>query len=127
MKLRLQANSLRLRLKRGEVDQLVETGRVEETIAFGRGRDDAFRYILESSDSLAAPRVTLKNREVLVQVPSRAVAHWASSDEVGIEAMQSNGDGSELQILVEKDFACLNGTDEQNVDTFANPLAGTKC
>jgi hypothetical protein len=125
MKLRLQSNSVRLRLKRGEVEKLVEAGRVEEAIAFGPG--DVFRYILESSDTLAAPRATLKNSEMLVRIPSHAIAHWASTDEVGIEAIQSTGGGPELQVLVEKDFACLNGTDEQNIDTFDNPLAGTKC
>jgi hypothetical protein len=126
MKLRLQSNSVRLRLKRGEVDKLVEAGRVEEIITLGRGRDDVFRYVLESSDTLAEPRAILKNKEVLVQVPSGAVARWASSDEVSIEATQPVNDG-ELQVLVEKDFACLNGTEEQNIDTFVHPLAGTKC
>jgi hypothetical protein len=32
-----------------------------------------------------------------------------------------------LQVLIEKYFACLDKPDEENVDTFPNPLAGTKC
>jgi hypothetical protein len=32
-----------------------------------------------------------------------------------------------LQILIEKDFACIDGTDQENADTFPNPLAGLKC
>jgi hypothetical protein len=54
-------------------------------------------------------------------------ADWAAGDDVGIEAMQPAGNDGALQILVEKDFACLNGPPEQNVDTFPNPLVGTKC
>jgi hypothetical protein len=127
MKLRLQSNSVRLRLKRAEVAQLVKTGRVEEVITMGGSRDDVFRYILEASNTVSTPRATLKNREVLVQVSAREVARWESGDEVGMEATQLVGDGVELQVLIEKDFACLNGTNEQNVDTFANPLAETKC
>ena len=127
MKLRLQSNSVRLRLKRGEVDQLVKNGRVEEKITFGSERGDFFHYVLESSSTLEIPRAILKSKEVLVQIPSESVARWASSDEVGIEAIQAAGNDVELQVLIEKDFACLNGTDEQNIDTFAHPLAGTKC
>jgi len=30
-------------------------------------------------------------------------------------------------VIVEKDFACLDRSDEGNKDTFANPLAGPNC
>lgn len=125
MKLRLQSNSVRLRLKRAEVGQLVKIGRVEEIITLGR--NDVFRYALETSNTVTTPRATLKDKEMLIQISAREAARWASDDEVGMEGMQAVGDGVELQVLIEKDFACLNGTDEQNADTFANPLAGTKC
>ncbi len=52
---------------------------------------------------------------------------WATGDDVAIETKLSVGGGRELQVLVEKDFTCLNGTEEQNRDTFPNPLAGSKC
>jgi len=56
------------------------------------------------------------------------MAHrWASSEEVGMEASQPVGENPPLQILIEKDFACLSGDDAQNVDTFPNPLPGTPC
>jgi hypothetical protein len=125
MKLRMQANSIRLRLKQREVDQLVQTGRVEEKIAFGS--EGAFHYVLESSHAVPTLQATLRDTGILVQVPAKSVLHWASSDEVGIEVHQSAGHGEELQLLIEKDFACLNGSDAQNADTFPNPLAGAKC
>ncbi len=121
MKLRMQANSVRLRLKRGEVEQLTRMGRVEERISFG-GRDEVFQYVLETSRAISQPKAALSGRGLLVQVPVEAASDWARGNEVGIEAHQGG-----LQILIEKDFACLNGTDEQNADTFPNPLAGTKC
>ena len=49
MKLRLQSNSIRLRLKRGEVDQLAKIGRVEEAIILGSTEDDLFVYAIDSS------------------------------------------------------------------------------
>ncbi|HEX4141272.1 MAG TPA: hypothetical protein VHY09_13060 [Candidatus Methylacidiphilales bacterium] len=127
MKLRLQSNSVRLRLKRGEVDQLVKLGQVQETILLGDGPDDQLVYTLESSPKVFAPKVSLKKNHVLVEVPRDTAVHWATSNDVGIETRISVGGGREVQVLIEKDFACLNGTEEQNRDTFPNPLDGQKC
>ena len=127
MKLRLQSNSVRLRLKRGEVEQLVKLGRVEETIIVGDGAEDLFVYALESSPKVFAPKVSLAKNHLLVEVPRETAVRWATGEDVGIETALSVGGGRELRVLVEKDFACLNGPEEQNRDTFPNPLAGTKC
>jgi hypothetical protein len=127
MKLRLQSNSIRLRLKRAEVDLLTKLGRVEEKIAFGGGDDDIFSYTVESSPKVFAPQASMKAGRILVELPIEAATRWATGDDVGIETRLSIGDGRELHVLIEKDFACLNGTEEQNHDTFPNPLTGTKC
>ncbi len=127
MKLRLQSNSIRLRLKRGEVDQIVKLGRVEETIILGDGEDDVFVYTLESSPKGFAPQASIKKNHILVEVPRETAVRWATGNEVGIEAKLSVGGGRELQVIIEKDFACLNGTEEQNRDTFPNPQAGNPC
>jgi hypothetical protein len=127
MKLRLQSNSIRLRLKRGEVVQLAKTGCVEEKIIMGNGPDEAFQYTLESSDTISSPQAILRKNGMLVQLPAKTVSQWTTSDDVGIEALLPVGNQCQLQVLIEKDFACLNGPEEQNIDTFPNPLAGTKC
>jgi hypothetical protein len=127
MKLRLQSNSIRLRLKRGEVAQLAKTGRVEEKIIMGGGPEDVFHYVLESSQAVARLEAHLGNKNVLVQVPAETVARWTTGNDVGIEALLPVGNQDRLQVLIEKDFACLDGTDEENADTFPHPLAGTKC
>jgi hypothetical protein len=54
------------------------------------------------------------------------VTKWASSDQVGIEGEQPVDDQTSLRILIEKDFACIDATDEQNAVTFPHPLTG-KC
>ncbi|HTD15422.1 MAG TPA: hypothetical protein VK673_09595 [Chthoniobacterales bacterium] len=124
MKLRLEFNSIRFRLKRSEVEQFARTGRVEEKITFGSGDDKTFRYLLESADSVSSPSATLTPHTIIVQVPPEAVTRWASSDQTGIESEQLVDHQTSLRILIEKDFACIDGTDEQNADTFPNPLAG---
>ena len=122
MKLRLEFNSIRFRLKRSEVEQFVRTGRVEEKIISGIGDDETFRYVLESTGAVSTPRAVLKPRAVMVQVPPDAVMKWASTDQIGIESEQPVVHQASLRILIEKDFACIDGTDEQNADTFPNPL-----
>ena len=126
MKLRLEFNSIRFRLKRSEVEQFARTGRIEEKIISGSGDDKAFRYVLESDDSISSPSATLTPYGIIVQVPPEAVMRWASSDQIGIENEQPVDHQTTLRILIEKDFACIDATDEQNADTFPNPLAG-KC
>lgn len=120
MKLRLQSNSLRLRLKRAEVAQLAESKKVEEKIVFGS--DQALCCRLHTVDNAGAPRAIFKNGHVIVEIPGDMVSAWASSEQVGIEEFQDAG-GQKLHILIEKDFACLNGPPEKNVDTFPNPNA----
>ncbi len=127
MKLRLQFNSIRFRLKRTEVEEFVRTGRVEERIIIGRDDDEKFGYELESTGAVSSPRATITPRGIVVQVPSDEVMKWASTDQVGIEGRQPIDSETSLLILVEKDFACIDGSEEQNVDTFPNPLAGLKC
>jgi hypothetical protein len=76
---------------------------------------------------VSKPHAILEKKGVLVQVPFAEVSRWAASDEVGIEATLRLGDEKELHVLIEKDFMCLHGgTQEENSDTFPNPLAKTK-
>lgn len=127
MKLRLEFNSIRLRLKRSEVEQFARIARVEERIILGSDDDETFYYMLEATPAVSSPQATVTARSIVVRVPARDAARWASTDEVGFEGYQPTGGPASLRILIEKDFACLDGTEEQNADTFPRPLAGTKC
>lgn len=127
MKLRLQHNSIRLRLKRNEVKQIAETGWLEERIVCGADPEQVLTYVLEATEKVTTPCAHLSATAVRVQAPIDIVRRWASGSDIGIDYAYSVGSGEELRILIEKDFACLDGTDEQNFDTFPNPLVGTKC
>jgi hypothetical protein len=127
MKLRLQSNSIRLRLKQSEVDRFLRTGRVEERIVSGTDDQESFRYLLETNDAVSAPKGSIAAGSVIVQVPTADALKWALTNQIGIEGEQTIDSNTSLRILVEKDFACLDGSEEQNADTFPNPLAGQKC
>jgi hypothetical protein len=127
MKLRLQSNSIRLRLKRSEVDRFLRTGRVEERIMSGLSDHESFHYLLEATDTVSAPEGSIGPGSVVVQVPIADALRWALTNKIGLEGEQAIDGNISLRILIEKDFACLDGTEQQNADTFPNPLEGQKC
>jgi len=127
MKLRLQHNSIRFRLRQKEVARLIETGQIDETIVFGPKKSDTLTYSIETVDSALAPHAHFAGNSVTIHVSKAAARHWADGNEVGIEEHQPVSDQHCLHLIIEKDFACLDGTDAQNKDTFPHPLAGTKC
>ena len=111
MKLRIKANSIRLRLLRSEVEQFAMAGQFSEEIEFGTDRSSYLRYSLVTSP--AAESIT---------VPVAIANNWTSSDEVGIECEQPIGSGESLKILVEKDFECIDRPDDPDrADAYPNP------
>lgn len=116
MKLRIGGNSLRLRLARGEVARLAESGRVEESLRFAGGRQMV--YVLEASADAAAMLARYDERGITIQVPLALVTEWAATDRVEMEADQPLGDGTALHLLVEKDFPCGHRAGDSE-DTFA--------
>jgi hypothetical protein len=119
MKLRVQGNSIRLRLSRREVALFGEAGRVEDRVEFGLGA--ALVYALERSDD-AAPRAELHDSVLRVLLPQAVAREWATSDQVGVEGAHGG-----LTIVVEKDFKCLHkpGGLVEDEDGFPNPLASS--
>jgi hypothetical protein len=115
MKLRIQGNSLRLRLTRSEVARLHENGGIEETAHFGVGRSLTYSIRKRVGDS--GVRAELVDAKITVHVPAGAVAAWATSDEVGINAR----DGV-MRIAIEKDFRRLTRSrEEDDPDAWPHP------
>jgi len=82
---------------------------------------------LESSTGLKAVSVRYLPQDVTVILPEEQVLIWSDVNNVGVYANVDIGEAGVLEIAVEKDFACLDGSDEDNRDTFANPHAGSMC
>ena len=117
MKLRIQGNSLRLRLTRKEVAQLHDCGHVESSIEFAPGRTLA--YSLEGSPHATSVTASFDGRAILVAAPAPLITEWADGEQVSIEGPPQAG----VQLLIEKDFQCLHKPALQDPDTYPNPLA----
>jgi hypothetical protein len=124
VKLRIQGNSLRLRISKSELARFLETGGLQETVYFGTQPGSELVYIL-ARDSVR-PRLDVEASPGLVKVivPARMACAWAESEQIGFAGEVDLGARGKLSILVEKDFACIDRSAEENVDTFPNPLAG---
>ena len=121
MKLRIKGNTVRLRLTRSEVATIGEGGRVQELTLFGPQAQ--FCYALEAVDT---PHVEAdySNNTLTIRVPRLMAQDWATTDLVGLSAEQKIAENVSLQLILEKDFACLSPRDEEDSDTFEHPLTG---
>jgi hypothetical protein len=127
MKLRIKGNSLRLRVSRSELAQFQSEGRIEETIHFTAAPEATLTYALESALRSSPVSVRYGSREVTVILSQDRARIWEAENEVGVYTTLDMGPAGSLEVVVEKDFACLDRSDEDNSDTFANPLAGATC
>jgi hypothetical protein len=116
MKLRIQGNSLRLRLTQKEVAQLRELGRVASSTEFAVGC--ALVYLLESSSRARFVTAAFDGQAIRVTMPTHVMKEWAESDQVSIEAASPTG----LHLVIEKDFQCLHSRGEQDRDAYSHPL-----
>lgn len=130
MKLRIKGDSLRLRISPSEMDRLLQTGRIEDTIHFGASPESHLTYALESQENHESLQPSIRVRhmttEVAVIMSSVTARNWAAGSDVGVYEVISVGH-RRLEIAVEKDFACLDVNQSQNQDTFPNPKQGNTC
>jgi hypothetical protein len=127
MKLRIKGNSLRLRVSRSEVARLLAGECLKDTIHFAPEASAKFTYALQQEPLVSRTTVQYATNKVTILIPADRATAWGLTDQVGIAEDISLGDIGTLALLIEKDFACLDRSDEDNQDTFPNPSAGVTC
>jgi hypothetical protein len=128
MKLRIRGNSLRYRTTRSEVAKLIDAGRIEETVFFAAG-DCKLTYALElgREEQQRFLELSYQPSEIVIVLPTEQARAWAEGNIVGIYHSVDLGTRGILELIVEKDFACLEGADAADVDTFPNSNVGATC
>ncbi len=116
MKLRIERNSIRLRLTVSEVAAIGMGNPVEGVRTFPSSNVLTYRLVpCASSDRVHAE---FEDRTIAVRIPSLLGARWAAD----ARFVSVHGDVGELTILIEKDFACLDpAPGEDQSDRFINP------
>lgn len=124
MKLRMKGNSLRLRVTRSDLEKLRNNARVEETTWLGPDQQSRLTYALEHNAQVRSTALRFTPPVISAVIPTAEFERWVGSDDqVGIYATIDLGPRGSLELIIEKDFACLHGTDAENQDAFPNPHA----
>ena len=118
MKIRIKGNSVRIRVTKSEVARFADSGRLEEKTEFG---NSFLTYALQCSDKFEDLAVEFVESTVTVYVPLSVRKQWVETELVGINNRMPIGSDKTLFILVEKDFVCIDHTDEDQSDNFPNP------
>jgi len=125
MKIRIRGDSIRLRLKRSEVEKIASGEALVEDTHFPGA---TLQYRLESAEG-AEFEAEFADNMLSIRLPAVDVARWATTDEVSLLAEQDVGGQRTLSLLVEKDFECLSPghhrSGEDDTDTYPHPDAGT--
>lgn len=123
MKLRIRADTIRLRLKRSEVDRIAAGASIVEKTRFPHA---VLTYRLDVSDNNAFS-ASFANGGLAIKVPRAQVRNWANTDEVSMHAEQKLPGTGYLSLLIEKDFSCLepghHRVCDDDDDTFPHPRA----
>jgi hypothetical protein len=115
MKLRCTENSLRLRVRKSDLEVLKTAGRVAQAVTFAPYQ--VLTFVLQSS-STTAIQAQFENGTITVLLPSQETAAWIDNQQVGLEQFQLLPDGQKLHILIEKDFPCQHVSETNFDDTF---------
>lgn len=123
MKIRIQGNSIRLRLTQTEVENISKGKVVQESVPFGP-EQPSFQYLIQAETDSEKISVSHADHAIKVELPLTKAKQWADTDQVGLEENIAWKDQTTLYILVEKDFQCLHRRPaEDESDNFPNPAA----
>ena len=120
MKLRIKGDSIRVRLSKSEVDAFQQHGYIEESTNFGNA---TLTYALQRTAEGNGLSAGFESNKVTLFMPAADADTWTSTERVGYERNMEIGDGKQLYLLLEKDFKCLDNTNEDQSDMYENPLA----
>ncbi|AWW31418.1 hypothetical protein DN752_15530 [Echinicola strongylocentroti] len=121
MKLRINNNSIRLRLSQSEVQEVASGNSVTEHLYLGSS-EMGMQYSLILDASTDDVEAFFEDGHLKVILPEELALDWASTDEISIRHVQHQGKTHENILLIEKDFQCLHKRpDEDESDNFPNP------
>ena len=122
MKIRILGNTLRIRVKMFETQALQNSGLIEEVLEFGPDDSDKLRFqVISGYENFA---IEQHGTSIRIVVPKALINSWTTTDLVGFEEVITTSKGSEIKVLIEKDFACLDSDREYEEGSYPNPIEG---
>ena len=119
MKIRIRGNSVRYRLTKNEVEQLCKTGFVQEETQF---HSAAFSYAVKAA-KIELLQIDFDGTSIILSISEKLIENWDKEDQIGFSHLAENVHGGEINLLLEKDFTCLDDRGEDETNNYPNPKA----
>lgn len=120
MKIRIRGNTIRFRLTRSEVETVATSGYLSEKTEFNTG---SFSYAIKVEESINNFNADFKSDTITLYLPAAFATEWVTTERVGFEDNIKLNNGSNLFVLIEKDFVCMDESIEDQSDNYPNPAA----
>jgi hypothetical protein len=124
MKLRINQQSIRLRLSQNDIANLRLNSTVSVPLFWGMEEDDLLVYKLSIVEE-GVSQVKIKAEEINIMILKNAIENWLKNDEVVSFECSFPTLSHPLKVLIERDFKCLTPRNENEGDLFENP--NVKC
>jgi len=123
MKLRIHENSLRLRVNRPDLEALRRDGSIEHHLAIAPGKALVYRLAIGAATEITAELINAGDGCcVTVWLPHEQAERWYDDAEVSLSEVRTIAGQAPLELLIEKDFACLVPRQGEDQSTyFVNP------
>lgn len=121
MKIRIRGNSVRFRLTKNEVEQLCREKFIEEKTNFP---NLDFIYAVKVSDTKHLD-IDFANNKVSLQISEELLQGWDTNSKVGYSHSLLTPNSKTIDILLEKDFTCLEDRGEDESNNYPNPKSLT--
>lgn len=117
MKIRIRGNSVRYRLTKNEVERLCREGSIEETTNFPN-LDFAYEVKVATTEQL---NIHFANNRISLQISETLLENWDTNNRVGFSHSVVTSNGKTIDVLLEKDFTCLEDRGEDESNNYPNP------
>jgi hypothetical protein len=108
MKLQLNGNSLRIGVSRPELERFLAGGPLEETACIDQLSSTALKCALKTALQFPPVKVQYGLRGLTIVLSQEQAKLWSKDGVVGIYSTLNMGLAQPFEIIVEKDFGCID-------------------
>ena len=119
MKMRCVQNSIRLRLRKSEIEQLGKGATIIEEVGFP-GETPSLSFSLKMADETTAVQAVYIGHQIQITIPQTQATNWIKSNQVSLETFLPLQHPQQLHVLIEKDFPCKDRENEDKTDLFGD-------
>jgi hypothetical protein len=107
-----------MRLTKTEVNTISTAGYLQEETSFG---NDSFVYALQRVEEGNTLSAALEQNKITLFVPVALTKDWTVNSIISFDAHMPVAGDKTLYLLLEKDFVCLDHSNEDQSDNYENP------